>query len=154
MTLSGRRLDPLWLAAPGLLLLLGLLIGPVLQLLAVSLDDPDGGGFTLAAYQRAFGVRVYIRVISNTFVIALQVMACCLVLGYPLAYWLSTLPKRRQRMMSLLVLLPFWTSALVKTYGPPRLQAISRPGLISLRQRIRSQGTALAKMEIRASRSS
>lgn len=40
------------------------------------------------------------------------------------------------------------------TYGPPRLQALSRPGLISLRQRIRSQGTALAKMEIRTSRSS
>lgn len=41
-----------------------------------------------------------------------------------------------------------------KTYGPPHLQAISRPGLVSLRQRIRSQGTALAKMEIRASWSS
>ena len=40
------------------------------------------------------------------------------------------------------------------TYGPPRLQAISRPSLISLRQRIRSQGIALAKMEIRASWSS
>ena len=117
MTLAGRRLDPLWLAAPGLLLLLGFLILPVLQLLAVSLDDPDGAGFTLAAYQRAFGVRVYIRVISNTFIMALQVMACCLVLGYPLAYWLSTLPKRRQRMMSLLVLLPFWTSALVKNFA-------------------------------------
>ena len=43
---------------------------------------------------------------------------------------------------------------LAKTYGPPRPQGLSRPGLISLRQRIRSQGTsALAKMEIRAPRS-
>jgi hypothetical protein len=41
-----------------------------------------------------------------------------------------------------------------KTYGPPRLQAIRDAGLISLRQRIRSQGSALAKMEIRTSRSS
>jgi hypothetical protein len=41
-----------------------------------------------------------------------------------------------------------------KTYGPPRLQAISRSCLFSLRQRIRSQGRALAKMEIRAFRSS
>jgi len=41
-----------------------------------------------------------------------------------------------------------------KTYGPPRLQALPRSGPISLRQPIRSQGTALAKMEIRASRSS
>ncbi len=37
-----------------------------------------------------------------------------------------------------------------KTYGPPRLQATSRSGLCSLRQRIRSRGNAPAKMEIRA----
>jgi putative transposase len=43
---------------------------------------------------------------------------------------------------------------LAKTYGPPRLQEVSRSCLISLRQRIRSQGGALAKMEIRAPRSS
>jgi hypothetical protein len=41
-----------------------------------------------------------------------------------------------------------------QTYGPPRLQALPRSGPISLRQPIRSQGTALAKMEIRTSRSS
>ena len=41
-----------------------------------------------------------------------------------------------------------------KTYGPPRLQALPRSGPTSLRQPIRSQGTALAKMEIRTPRSS
>ena len=41
-----------------------------------------------------------------------------------------------------------------KTYGPPRPQAVSRPGLISLRQRIRSRGNIPAKIEIRASWSS
>ncbi len=129
MTLAGRRLDPLWLAAPGLVFLLGFLIVPVLQLLSVSFADPDGGGFSLAAYQRAFGVRVYLRVIGNTFGIAAQVTACCLVLGYPLAYWLSGLPPRRQRMVSLLVLLPFWTSALVKNFA--WLVLLGRNGAIS-----------------------
>jgi putative transposase len=43
---------------------------------------------------------------------------------------------------------------LAKTYGPSCPQAVSRPGLISLRQRIRSRGNAPAKMEIRASWSS
>jgi putative transposase len=43
---------------------------------------------------------------------------------------------------------------LSKTYGPPRPQAVLRPGLISLRQRIRSRSDAPAKMEIRASWSS
>jgi putative spermidine/putrescine transport system permease protein len=129
MTLAGRRLDPLWLAAPGLVFLLGFLIWPVLQLLSVSFADPDGGGFSLAAYERAFGVRVYTRVIANTFTMAAQVTACCLVLGYPLAYWLSSLPQRRQRMMSLLVLLPFWTSALVKNFA--WLVLLGRNGAIS-----------------------
>ncbi len=45
-------------------------------------------------------------------------------------------------------------TSVYKTYGPPRLQALPRSSPIGLRQRIRSQGTALAKMEIRASRSS
>ncbi len=129
MTLAGRRLDPLWLAAPGLVFLLGFLLAPVLQLLSVSLEDADTGGFSLAAYQRAFGVPVYVRVITNTFVMALQTMACCLVLGYPLAYWLARLPKRRQRLVSLLVLLPFWTSALVKNFA--WLVLLGRNGAVS-----------------------
>ncbi|RYJ03959.1 MAG: ABC transporter permease subunit [Acetobacteraceae bacterium] len=129
MTLAGRRLDPLWLAVPGLVFLLGFLIGPTLQLLSVSFGDPDTGGFSLAAYERAFGVRVYTRIISNTFIIALQTTLLCLLLGYPLAYWLSRLPKRRQRMVSLLVLLPFWTSALVKNFA--WLVLLGRSGVLS-----------------------
>ena len=129
MTLAGRRLDPLWLAVPGLVFLLGFLIGPTLQLLSISFDDPDGGGFSLAAYERAFGVRVYTRIIANTFMIALQTTLLCLLLGYPLAYWLSRLPKRRQRMVSLLVLLPFWTSALVKNFA--WLVLLGRSGALS-----------------------
>ena len=41
---------------------------------------------------------------------------------------------------------------LLKTYGPPRLQGCRLVGMIGLHQRIRSQGLALAKMDIRASR--
>jgi putative spermidine/putrescine transport system permease protein len=129
VTLAGRRLDPLWLAAPGLVFLLGFLIAPTLQLLSISFGDPDTGGFSLAAYERAFGVRVYTRIIANTFMIALQTTLLCLLLGYPLAYWLSRLPKRRQRMVSLLVLLPFWTSALVKNFA--WLVLLGRSGALS-----------------------
>lgn len=129
MTLAGRRLDPLWLALPGLVFLLGFLIAPTLQLLSISFDDPDGGGFSLAAYERAFGVRVYTRIISNTFMIALQTTLLCLLFGYPLAYWLSRPPERRQRMVSLLVLLPFWSSALVKNFA--LLVLLGRSGALS-----------------------
>ena len=89
---------------------------PCLRLLSLSFQDTDTGDFTLAAYARAFGVPVYTRILGTTFAIAFDVTLLCLVLGYPVAYWLSRQPKRRQRLLGLLVLFPFWTSALVKNF--------------------------------------
>jgi putative spermidine/putrescine transport system permease protein len=83
----------------------------------LSVEDVGTGTFSLAAFERAFGVPVYVRVLSNTFLIALQVTSLCLVLAYPLAYWLAAQPARRRPALTLLVLLPFWTSALVKSFS-------------------------------------
>jgi putative spermidine/putrescine transport system permease protein len=62
--------------------------------------DPD---------QRVFG-----RILARTFEISAVVTLWCLLLGYPLAYWLSTLPARRANVLMILVLVPFWTSILVR----------------------------------------
>ena len=59
--------------------------------------------------QRAFG-----RILLRTFEISAVVTLWCLALGYPLAYWLSTLPARRANVLMILVLVPFWTSILVR----------------------------------------
>ncbi|MBP0491809.1 ABC transporter permease subunit [Pararoseomonas indoligenes] len=124
-----RRWNALWLALPGALFLLLLLVLPSLQLLSVSLTDSETGEFSLAAYERAFGARVYARIIGNTFAIAAQTTGLCLLLGYPLAYWLAGLPARRQRAATLLVLLPFWTSALVKNFA--WLVLLGRTGIVA-----------------------
>jgi putative spermidine/putrescine transport system permease protein len=50
----------------------------------------------------------------RTFEISAIVTLWCLVLGYPLAYWLSTLSARRANVLMILVLVPFWTSILVR----------------------------------------
>jgi putative spermidine/putrescine transport system permease protein len=110
------RPGTLWLTLPGLGYLLVFLLLPCLWLLSLSVEDADTGAFTLAAYARAFGVGVYTRVLSTTFLIALETTLLCLVLGYPIAYWLTRQPKRRQRLLGLFVLFPFWTSALVKNF--------------------------------------
>ena len=110
------RPGTLWLTLPGLCYLLVFLLLPCLWLLSLSVEDADTGAFTLAAYARAFGVGVYTRVLSTTFLIALETTLLCLVLGYPIAYWLTRQPKRRQRLLGLFVLFPFWTSALVKNF--------------------------------------
>ncbi len=57
---------------------------------------------------------VYQQIFGRTFWISLVVTLCALVLGYPLAYWLSTMPERRANLFMILVLIPFWTSILVR----------------------------------------
>ena len=61
------------------------------------------------------GQRVFISVFLRTFWISAVVAALCAVLGYPLAYLLSSLPERIAHPLLVLVLLPFWTSVLVRT---------------------------------------
>ncbi len=59
--------------------------------------------------QRAYG-----GILVRTFQISFIVTLLCLVLAYPLAYWLSTLPERKANVLMILVLVPFWTSILVR----------------------------------------
>ena len=59
--------------------------------------------------QRAFG-----GILIRTFQISLVVTLCCLILGYPLAWWLASLNDRAANVLMILVLVPFWTSILVR----------------------------------------
>jgi putative spermidine/putrescine transport system permease protein len=54
------------------------------------------------------------KILVRTFQISAVVTLVCLLLGYPLAYWLSTLTARQANMCMILVLVPFWTSILVR----------------------------------------
>ena len=56
--------------------------------------------------------QIYLHVFSRTFVIGAVVTFFALLLGYPLAYWISTLSDRRANLVMILVLIPFWTSIL------------------------------------------
>lgn len=53
-------------------------------------------------------------ILGRTFQMSAVVTFFCLLLAYPLAYWLSTLPERKANILLILVLLPFWTSVLVR----------------------------------------
>ncbi|MDG2341002.1 MAG: ABC transporter permease [Paracoccaceae bacterium] len=59
--------------------------------------------------------RVHVKLFIRTMEISLIVTIACLFLGYPIAYLLSTLPSRSSNLLLILVLLPFWTSLLVRT---------------------------------------
>jgi putative spermidine/putrescine transport system permease protein len=57
---------------------------------------------------------IYVDVFKRTFGMSLVVTLCCLLLGFPLAYLMATLPVRSANVMMIFVLLPFWTSILVR----------------------------------------
>src|SRR5262249_18994951 len=58
---------------------------------------------------------IFLGILLRTFVIALVTTVCCLLVGFPLAYLLATLPPGRANLVLFFVLLPFWTSTLVRT---------------------------------------
>lgn len=72
-------------------------------------QDPQGRIHHLDTSESA-----YVKIFARTFSIGLGVTFFCLIIGYPLAYWLSTMPERRANLFMILVLLPFWTSILVR----------------------------------------
>lgn len=59
--------------------------------------------------------RLYIKLFIRTLAMSLLITISCILLGYPIAYLLATLPTRTSNLLMILVLLPFWTSLLVRT---------------------------------------
>jgi len=88
--------------------------------------DPTTAGYYLNAVDLKYNVdkevvwqkenrRIYNHTWFKTFKVSVLVMAFCLMLGYPIAYLLSTLPLKYSNLLMICVLLPFWTSLLVRT---------------------------------------
>jgi len=109
--------NPLWLAIPGILFLLVFFVYPVCSLLLLSVTDPDTGQWAVKSYTRILNTDVYLRVLGITFRIATQTACLSLIIAYPLAYWVASLPERVRNKALLLVIIPFWTSYLVKTFA-------------------------------------
>ncbi|XDA98288.1 ABC transporter permease [Sulfitobacter sp. LCG007] len=59
--------------------------------------------------------RIYLKLFLRTFVMSMVITLNCILLGYPLAWLLANLPARTANLLMILVLLPFWTSLLVRT---------------------------------------
>lgn len=123
-----ERLMLFGLCLPAILLVVLVMMLPVGWLLWLSFLDNDGG-FTLEHYQRLIASKSYARVFVTTFQVSIVTTAVCVLIGYPLAYFLAQLPARIANMCLITVLLPFWTSLLVRTYA--WLVLLQREGLIN-----------------------
>lgn len=112
-----RGLRAALLLAPSLTFLLVLFVLPLAKVVVWSFVDAETGSYTLDHYIYAFTRPIYFQVILNTFRISLIITVLALLLGYPVAYLLSRLPPGPTNLLMILVLLPFWTSLLVRTYA-------------------------------------
>lgn len=116
------------LAAPALLLVVVIMIVPVGWLFWLSFLD-DAGKLSLVHYHRMLEQPSYARTFRATFEVSLLTTAICILIGYPLTYFLSQLPRRAANLCMIAVLLPFWTSLLVRTYA--WLVLLQQTGLIN-----------------------
>lgn len=123
---------PAWpwlcLTLPAVLIVAGALVLPVLVMVALSFLD-GAGALTLDNYSLLAEDPALARVIATTVTIALWCTVLCLLLGTPVAYLLAELPPRVAGLLLIAVLLPFWTSLLVRTYA--MLLLLQRRGLIN-----------------------
>lgn len=98
-----------------LLVFLGLLfVAPIVALIVKSFTDPTLG---LENYRAIFADSVYVRVLVNTFVVAVTVTVVTLALGYPYAYLMTLATPKWRALMLVVILVPFWTSILVRSFA-------------------------------------
>jgi spermidine/putrescine transport system permease protein len=124
---------PVWAAWPALGTAI-LLTGVPLVIVAIFsvLTQPEYGGgvvwqLSSEAWKRLFvdtdflGATsfntAYLQVFVTSFVLAGITTVLCVVLGFPLALWMSMQSRRMQNVLVLLVTVPFWTNLLVRTYA-------------------------------------
>lgn len=84
---------------------------PNFYLAALDLTRDSGGNITATAADR----QIYVALFQRTLLLSLIITGLCLLLGFPVAHLLATLPMRYSNLLMILVLLPFWTSLLVRT---------------------------------------
>lgn len=116
------------LSLPALIAVLVVIVIPVGWLFSLSFLD-GSGQLSLVNYQKMIEYKSYARVFKTTFNVSILTTLLCILIGYPLAYFLSQIPRRYVGFFMLTVLLPFWTSLLVRTYA--WLVMLQRNGLIN-----------------------
>ena len=118
----------LGLSIPAVLVIFVVVFLPVLWLSSLSFYNA-AGELSMENYARIFESALYTRTFVVTFQISVAVTVICVLLGYPLCYWLTRVSDRTAAILMVFVLVPFWTSVLVRTYA--WLVLLQRNGIIN-----------------------
>ena len=127
--LAGReRFTFFGLTLPYLLMVGALIIIPIGWLFYLSFIGRDGT-LSIENYTRMIESKAYIRIFITTFKISFLTTLICALIGYPLSYFMSQLSNRWANICMIGVLIPFWTSLLVRTYA--WLVLLQKKGLVN-----------------------
>lgn len=116
-----RDFGPFWTISPVTFWLMLFLFVPLLLIFVVSFMSRGVYGgiewvFTLENYARFFEP-LYLNIIYSSVVIAGITTIICLVFGYPFAYLIANAPIKHRTLLLFLVIVPFWTNSLIRTYA-------------------------------------
>jgi ABC-type spermidine/putrescine transport system permease subunit I len=103
------------LVLPAVVFLIVFFLAPLVTMSLRSLTDPPDAG--LSNYAKFFSQEANLRVLGNTFWIAGISTLTCLLIGFPYAYLMTIVPGRVAGLLLIAVLLPFWSSLLVRTFA-------------------------------------
>lgn len=111
-----------WLLfSPLLLWLFAFVIAPTAIMVVYSFCQRDELGqvvfeFSATNFSRVFD-KTYLKIFTNSIKYAAITTAICLVVGYPVAYFIGRAGERIRNKLLMLVMIPFWTSFLIRTYA-------------------------------------
>jgi spermidine/putrescine transport system permease protein len=134
LTREKEGLRVLFLIFPSAFWLLVFFLIPLLIVLAISFGRRGTYGgvvweLNLKNYLRFFDP-LYLRIFGRSIYIALATTFLCLIVGYPLAYFIARRPARSRNTLLILLMVPFWTNFLVRTYA--WILILRSEGLINL----------------------
>lgn len=115
--LAGNYLKEALYAIPAAVFMAAMFAVPLFGVVAQSVQRKDGGGPSLEAWTKIFTTPLFLKVANSTLQISAGATLCSLLLAYPIAYFLAKQPPRLRVLYMILVLVPFWTSSLVKSFA-------------------------------------
>jgi putative spermidine/putrescine transport system permease protein/mannopine transport system permease protein len=104
-------------AAPATLFMLVMFAVPLGDVFLQSISTKTGAGFSLATYAKILNTPLFTRVAYTTIEICIGSTIYAFILAYPIAYFLAKQPPARRSFCMILILVPFWTSSLVKSFA-------------------------------------
>lgn len=103
-------------AAPHIVWAVLFIIVPLIFVAYYAFTDASTGSFTLANISEFF-TPDYLGIFWKSVKLALIATAICLILGYPIAYFITTCKPKTQKILIILLMLPMWTNFLIRTYA-------------------------------------